>query len=143
MSKNLKTDNALTEREITAARLMAEGDMTLAQVAQEVGVARPTLYEWRQREDFCAIVKDFTTETVERARELLAVHAKEAVGKLVAAMRKKPGAVSLRAAEQILNRCGLASPAESVIVQQQAQAILPDDYGEYLSWKAKQEGGPK
>ena len=143
MTKNLKAADALTERHITAARMLAEGDKTLNAIAKEVGVARPTLYEWRQRDDFRAIVKDFTTETVERARELLAVHAKEAVDKLVKTMRKKPGAVSLRAAEQILNRCGLSSPAESVIVQQQAQATLPDDYGEFLRWKAGQEGGPQ
>ncbi len=141
MTRNLKTDNELTEREIKAARMLAEGEKTLDQIAKEIGVGRATLYEWRQREDFHALVSDLTQATVDRAREVLQAHAQEAAEKLVKMMKGKKSTASLRAAEQILNRTGLAAPAESVIVQQQAQAVLPDDYGAYLAWKAKQEGG--
>lgn len=142
MTQNLKAADPLTEREITAARMIAEGADTLKEIAKEAGVARATLYEWRQRQDFRELVAEMTHDTVEHAKTLLRALTSKAVKVIDNALSGvKVKGTQLDAAKQILDRGGCPKSPETAIIQQQAQATVPDDYPAYLQWKAKQEGG--
>jgi hypothetical protein len=54
-----------------AAALLADGELSDREVANEVGVDRPTLWRWRQHPDFAARVRSI----LERAAEELERHA--------------------------------------------------------------------
>ena len=54
-----------------AAALLADGELTDREIADKVGVDRPTLWRWRQHSDFAARVRAIT----ERAAEELERHA--------------------------------------------------------------------
>jgi hypothetical protein len=91
-----------------ALALLAEG-RTPAEVASEIGVARQTLWRWRQVPEFAAAFAEAQRARVDEARASCVAAATDAIGVLASIMSdaEQPGAVRVRAAVALLNQCGL------------------------------------
>ena len=64
----------ITQKHKKAALLCAQGDMSLKQIANEVGVARQTVIQWKQKPEFKALIMGYNEplfDTEVRERNLL------------------------------------------------------------------------
>lgn len=111
-----------------AAKLIAEGELTLEEVARECGVSDRTIYRWKNVPDFDAYVRELEDAIREDAKRYLGRQALRAAMRLAELSRtgKAADRVKLQATVEILNRCGvIAVQGIEVNEGQPIVAILP------------------
>jgi hypothetical protein len=101
MSRN----DTLDERQIQAARLEAQG-IVMREIAAEVGVARKTLYRWREIPAYSQFVALLISDTQRAARSVMRANAHSAAARIVQLLDSEDERIALSAAQTLLDRTG-------------------------------------
>lgn len=98
MGKNVQISNKdLSKKKREAIQLLAETDLSYSDIAQQIGVHRNTLYEWRQNKTFLNQVKDYSSKILSEASV-------KASKTMIELLHAKSELVRFQAAKEILDK---------------------------------------
>lgn len=108
-----------------AAQLVAQGELTLDQIAHECGVSDRTIRRWRQEPAFDDYVRELEEESRSEAKRYLGRHALNAARRLVelSASALPADKVRLQATVEVLDRSGVIA-ARALEIEGKGQPIV-------------------
>lgn len=108
-----------------AAQLVAQGELTLDQIAHECGVSDRTIRRWRQEPAFDDYVRELEEESRSEAKRYLGRHALNAARRLVelSATALPADKVRLQATVEVLDRSGVIA-ARALEIEGKGQPIV-------------------
>jgi len=93
-------------RHTEAATMLLNG-LTVAAVAEQLGIARSTLYDWRRTPEFLAIHAQLSDDRIRRARTIIAGAGPKAARAIVGTIDSDDESIALNAAKDVLDRAGV------------------------------------
>jgi transposase-like protein len=123
----------LSKKQIEAARLIAEGDLLMQEIAHRLKITPQTLTNWKKKKEFNDLIDEFLDAMIdEQLRELKRITNK-ATRTLEKLLDAKSEMVRLNAATDILDRVGLKPVEKQKVDSNQEVTItidLPDDFND-------------
>jgi len=114
MIKNVKKGGVLmglSKRQMEAARMIAEGNLTQKEIAEKLNTTEVTVSRWKQKEEFRKAIEDFTAEMKKDIERKLMSMAPEALRQLRKLLNAKSEMVRLQAIKDVLDRLDI-KPAD-------------------------------
>ena len=123
MSETAKTKNkpdysmfdGLTDKQISAAKMLQSGEYTKQEIAREVGIHPNTMTAWCKNEKFMAAVKKCEQEKIRQTLALLSEGSVIATRVLMELVKSGDKRVQMEAAKYILDR-NLGKTTSKIIV---------------------------
>ena len=97
----------LDARQTEAAQLVYRAELTTEQIAEKIGIARSTLWEWRRLPAFHALVDELRNADIERTKALASRYSAQALAALVAGLRAENEETRRRSAVNLLEAVGV------------------------------------
>ena len=102
---------SLTKRQLEAARLIAEGRLTLDEIAAQCKITRQTIHNWKKQEEFQKAIDDFTAEMKKDIERKLMSMSSKALRELDKLLSARSEMVRLQAIKDVLDRLDI-KPAD-------------------------------
>jgi len=102
---------SLTKKQLEAAKLIAEGNMTDEEIAKACSIGRTTLYRWKQNDEFQQAIEDFTVEMKKDIQRKLMSMSSKALRELDKLLSARSEMVRLQAIKDVLDRLDI-KPAD-------------------------------
>ena len=104
----------ITKRHREAIKLLIEGQLTKEEIAKNVNVSRPTLYNWLKDEDFKEVYEEEISELERRVKRRIANMVNDALDRQERILNNSKNDIAAAAvAKDVLDRAGYA-PDENV-----------------------------
>lgn len=97
----------LSKKQLKAAKLIAEGNMTIDEIAKECDVSDRTIYRWKKQEEFLQAIHDFEEEIKEDIKHKLIGMSPKALKEFEKLLSARSEMVRLHAIKDLLDRIGL------------------------------------
>ncbi|SFJ83021.1 phBC6A51 family helix-turn-helix protein [Thermoflavimicrobium dichotomicum] len=97
----------LSQKQIKAARLLAEGDLQQREIARQLNITPQTLSRWKQNEKFMELVEEFLNEIVQEQYSDIKRLSRKATKTLDKLLNARSEMVRYHVAKDILDRVGL------------------------------------
>jgi len=121
---------SLTKKQLEAAKLIAEGQLTQREIAKQLNIAELTISRWKKQEAFQQAIEDFTAEIKKDIERKLMSMAPEALRQLQRLLNARSELVRLQAIKDILDRLDIKPASKQDISLKADMEIvvkLPDD----------------
>ncbi|ORX22487.1 hypothetical protein BVF91_11640 [Thermoanaerobacterium sp. PSU-2] len=102
---------SLTKKQLEAAKLIAEGNMTDEEIAKACSIGRTTLYRWKKQEEFRQAIDNFTAEMKKDIERKLMSMSSKALRELDKLLCARSELVRLQAIKDVLDRLDI-KPAD-------------------------------
>lgn len=104
----------ITKRHREAIKLLIEGQLSKEEIAKNVNVSRPTLYNWLKDEDFKEVYEEEISELERRVKRRIANMVNDALDRQERILNNSKNDIAAAAvAKDVLDRAGYA-PDENV-----------------------------
>ena len=101
----------LKKKQLEAARLIAEGNLTQREIAKKLNIAELTISRWKKQEEFQRAIDDFTAEMKRDIERKLMGMSSKALRELDKLLSARSEMVRLQAIKDVLDRLDI-KPAD-------------------------------
>lgn len=102
---------SLNKKQLEAAKMIAEGQLTLEEIAEKCEITSRTLYNWKKQEEFQKAIDDFTAEMKKDIERKLMSMSSKALRELDKLLSARSEMVRLQAIKDVLDRLDI-KPAD-------------------------------
>ncbi|HGU6178040.1 TPA: phBC6A51 family helix-turn-helix protein [Escherichia coli] len=101
----------LSKKQMEAARMIAEGNLTQKEIAEKLNTTEVTISRWKQKEEFRKAIEDFTVEMKKDIERKLMSMSSKALRELDKLLSARSEMVRLQAIKDVLDRLDI-KPAD-------------------------------
>lgn len=116
---------SLSKRKLKAVKLIAEGNKTVEEIAQECKVSRQSIYNWKKNEEFKKAIDDFEEELREDIKHKLISMSPKALKEFNKLLSARSEMVRFQAIKDLFDRIGM-KPVEKQEIKQEIKAEVEE-----------------